>query len=586
MSDKKLQKLELTWIGKDKRPRLEPRVLVEDKEKSHHAATRRRDGKDIFDNMLIHGDNLLALKALEQQFTGKVKCIYIDPPYNTGNAFEYYDDGLEHSIWLGLMSERFRLLYVLLAPDGMFWIQLDDSEVHYCKVVLDEIFGRENFVAHITYERSGVAGLGQGGWLVNTTEHILAYKKGELPTKNNLSYEQLGLNIIKRYNKYVSSFGNRKLVRTFVAKSNGEEVKVYEHEGFAISSISLKDVKTNELEVRHQFAEHLDVLFRGNRVQKENEFQNDIIAELEKGKFYSVDYIPSRGKHEGEPTTLYYYNKELLSWLRDTTSLSDGGELVKSQKMTTLWKHGEIPKADIANEGGVYFPRGKKPEQLLRRILEMSTNPGDLVLDSFLGSGTTAAVAHKMGRRWIGVELGDHCYTHCKVRLDKVIDGEDPGGITKAVGWKGGGGYRFFELAPTLITKDKWGQEVINKDYNPTMLAEAVCKLEGYTYAPSETEYFIHGHSTEKSFIYVTTNFIRKAELDDISEQVGGKRSLLICCKGFDRGASCANVRLKKIPEAVLKKCEWGHDDYSLNVANLPMSQDVEYVQDDFFGEG
>lgn len=211
------------------------------------------------------------------------------------------------------------------------------------------------------------------------------------------------------------------------------------------------------------------------------------------------------------------------------------------------------------------------------------------MLDSFLGSGTTAAVAHKMGRRWIGVELGDHCYTHCKVRLDKVIDGTDAGGITKAVDWKGGGGYRFYELAPTLITKDQWGQEVINQKYNPAMLAEAVCKLEGYTYAPSNTEYFIHGHSTERSFIYVTTNFIRKVELDDISEQVGAKRSLLICCKGFEcdgGGRGATNVRLKKIPEAVLKKCEWGHDDYSLNVANLPMSQDVEYVQDDLFGEG
>jgi len=214
-----------------------------------------------------------------------------------------------------------------------------------------------------------------------------------------------------------------------------------------------------------------------------------------------------------------------------------------------------------------------KPERLIQRILTLATNPGDLVLDSFLGSGTTAAVAHKMGRRWIGVELGDHCYTHCKVRLDKVIDGEDPGGITKAVGWKGGGGYRFYELAPTLITKDKCGQEVINKDYNPAMLAEAVCKLEGFTYAPSESEYFIHGHSTERSFIYVTTNFMRKAEIEDIGEQVGEKRSLLICCKGFDNDVECGNVRLKKIPEAVLKKCEWGHDDYSLNVANLPMAQ-------------
>ena len=242
-----------------------------------------------------------------------------------------------------------------------------------------------------------------------------------------------------------------------------------------------------------------------------------------------------------------------------------------------------------------------KPERLIQRILTLATNPGDLVLDSFLGSGTTAAVAHKMGRSWIGVELGNHCYTHCKVRLDKVIDGEDPGGITKAVGWKGGGGYRFYELAPTLITKDQWGQEVINQKYNPAMLAEAVCKLEGYTYAPSDTEYFIHGHATERSFIYVTTNFIRKAELDDISEQVGAKRSLLICCKGFECGGALGdraipsghagrvtlpgNVRLKKIPEAVLKKCEWGHDDYSLNVANLPMAQG-QLEQGDLFGEG
>ena len=262
----------------------------------------------------------------------------------------------------------------------------------------------------------------------------------------------------------------------------------------------------------------------------------------------------------------------------------------KGMPIRTIWHHDEVgtnrtSKAEINALFGADTFDTPKPERLIEKVINATTAPGDLVLDSFLGSGTTAAVAHKMGRRWIGVELGDHCYTHCKVRLDKVIDGEDPGGITKAVGWKGGGGYRFFELAPTLITKDKWGQEVINKDYNPAMLAEAVCKLEGYTYAPSETEYFIHGHSTEKSFIYVTTNFIRKAELDDISEQVGGKRSLLICCKGFDRGASCANIRLKKIPEALLKKCEWGHDDYSLNVANLPMSQG-ELEQGDLFGEG
>ena len=213
-----------------------------------------------------------------------------------------------------------------------------------------------------------------------------------------------------------------------------------------------------------------------------------------------------------------------------------------------------------------------KPERLIKRILTIATNPGDLVLDSFLGSGTTAAVAHKMGRRWIGIELGDHCYTHCKVRLDKVIDGEQ-GGISKSVNWQGGGGYRFYELAPTLIKEDAFGQKVINKDYNAEMLAEAVCKLEGFVYAPSETEYFIHGHSTERDFIYVTTNYMTAEHLVALNDLVGGERSLLVCCKGFSKGdAKLPNLTVKKIPKAVLDKCEYGHDDYSLNVKNLPMA--------------
>lgn len=283
----------------------------------------------------------------------------------------------------------------------------------------------------------------------------------------------------------------------------------------------------------------------------------------------------------------FYFTKNGQGGIRRKTYLSDVGGVPP----TNLWEYRDVGHTDEAKKEILALFKGKapfdtpKPERLIKRVLEIATKEGDLVLDSFLGSGTTAAVAHKMGRRWIGVELGNHCYTNCQPRMKMVIDGEDQGGITKAVGWTGGGGYRFFELAPTLITKDKWGQEVINKDYNPEMLAEAVCKLEGYIYAPSDAEYFIHGHSTERSFIYVTTNYIRKAELDDISEQVGAKRALLICCKGFEKGAECDNVRLKKIPEAVLKKCEWGHDDYSLNVKNLPMAQG-ELEQGDLFGEG
>lgn len=568
-------KLELTWLGKDQSIHIEPRLLIENKELSNTSSDPNTE------NILIHGDNLLALKALEPMYAGQIKCIYIDPPFNTGQAFEHYDDNLEHSIWLNLMYERFKLLYRLLEANGMFWIHLDDVEVHYCKVVLDEIFSRHNFVSHITYERSAVAGLGQGGYLVNTTEHILLYKKGVLPDKVNLSYEELGFNIIKRYNRYVADFGERKLVREFTAKSNGEIVCVYEHTGVVIETISLRDVKNREAEIRSDFAAHIDTLFRGNRVQKENEFQNDIIDSLEKGKFYSVDYIPSRGKNKDEETTLYYSNCELLSWLKDTTTL-ENGMLTKSQKMTTLWKHGEIPKADIANEGGVYFPRSKKPEQLLRRIIEMSTEPGDFILDSFLGSGTTAAVAHKMGRRWIGVEMGDHAYTHCKARMDNVIASSDSLGITKSESWKGGGGYRFYELAPSLINEDPFGEYVINPDYDADMLAAAVALHEGFTYQPNADMFWKQSVGNEKSYLFVTTRHLNSTFLDSIRDSMEDDEYLIIACRSFESGLDKAydHITLKKLPQMLLSRCEFGKTDYNLNIVHPPVYEDEEDIDE------
>lgn len=596
MSEKK-QKLELTWIGKDKRPRLEPRVLVEDVEKSYHATTRRKDGKDIFDNMLIHGDNLLALKALEQQFAGKVKCIYIDPPYNTGTAFMHYDDGLEHSIWLGLMRERLELLYKLLANDGSLWISIDDREEAYLKVVCDEIFGRENFVANIAWQRT-YSKRGDSRGVPVEVEHILVYSKCEEWAPYKLARSEEMDSLYK--NPDDDPNGRWQNTSAFAPGGKSHQGMVYaiQHPFTGEMLYPTKDAhwrydQNTLLGIMNGWAPYelkeLDDADKRAAVcgmtvdSVRKEVKAIVLSESLEESRKSAQKIIERGQWPR-----FYFTSGGKGGIRRKTYLSSVGGVPASN----LWLHKDVGHTDEAKKEILALFKGKapfdtpKPERLIKRVLEVATKEGDLVLDSFLGSGTTAAVAHKMGRRWIGIELLDHCYTNCAPRMNMVIDGEDQGGITKAVGWKGGGGYRFFELAPTLITKDKWGQEVINKDYNPTMLAEAVCKLEGYTYAPSETEYFIHGHSTEKSFIYVTTNFIRKAELDDISEQVGGKRSLLICCKGFDRGASCANVRLKKIPEAVLKKCEWGHDDYSLNVANLPMSQDAEYVQDDLFGEG
>ena len=201
---------------------------------------------------------------------------------------------------------------------------------------------------------------------------------------------------------------------------------------------------------------------------------------------------------------------------------------------------------------------------------------GDLVLDSFAGSGTTGAVAHKMGRRWIMVELGEHCHTHIIPRLQKVIHGQDPGGVTKAVDWKGGGGFRYYRLAPSLLEKDKWGNWVISHDYNAAMLAEAVCKLEGFTYAPSDSVYWQHGHSTERDFIYVTTQSLTADQLSALGDEVGPERTLLVLCAAFRGKADrWPNLTVKKIPKQVLNRCEWGHDDYSLKVENLPEAPPV-----------
>lgn len=568
-------KLELTWIGKyDERKPLEPRILIENKEYSYGEPETGilPDGKPWNGNMLIHGDNLLALKALEQDFSGQIKCIYIDPPFNTGQAFEFYDDFQEHSIWLNLMYQRLQSLYKLLDNEyGIMWVHLDEEEVHYCKIILDEIFGRRNFVSHITYERSAVAGLGQGGYIVNTTEHILMYKKCNLPSKNIFCYSQLELKTMKRYNRYILSYGNKELIKEFTAKSNGQSVKLFKHSNYIINSISLKDFDKNETNIRNTYIDNINCIFRGNRVQKENSFQNDIISLMESNSLYSIEYIPSRGKNENKETTLYYYNKELLSFLSDTAKIVNNS-IVKSQKMTSLWTHGEIPKADIAHEGNVYFPRGKKPEQLLKRIIEMSTNPGDIVLDSFLGSGTTAAVAQKMGRRYIGIELGNHAYTHCVPRLKMVTDGTDQGGISKAQNWKGGSGFKFYELAPSLLKEDKFGNPVINKEYNADMLAAAMAKQEGYTYQPDAEVYWKQGHGSETDYIYTTTQFMTVEALAAIHETMTEGESLLICCTSFQKECKQAfpNISIKKIPQMLKDRCEFGKDDYSLNIIELP----------------
>ena len=267
---------------------------------------------------------------------------------------------------------------------------------------------------------------------------------------------------------------------------------------------------------------------------------------------------------------LYLIGGQRILFYSDKLKLIDG-KYVAGEPLTTIWD--DLLSNNLHKEGDVDFPKSKKPEALIKRVLELSTEKGDWVLDSFAGSGTTGAAAHKMGRRWVMVELGEHCHTHIMPRLQKVVDGTDSSGITSAVGWQGGGGFRYFRLAPSLLQLDAWGNWVISKQYNAAMLAEAVCKHEGFHYAPSAEVYWQHGHSTESDFIYVTTQSLGREQLAQLSDEVGPERTLLICCTAFRAQASeFANLTIKKIPKAVLHRCEFGKDDYSLQVASLPQA--------------
>ncbi|MEQ1737595.1 MAG: site-specific DNA-methyltransferase [Rhodoglobus sp.] len=516
------QKLELTWIGKEDRPKLEPRILIEEPERSYHAVHRVTE-HDIFDNRLIFGDNLLVLKALEQEFTGKVKCVFIDPPYNTGSAFEHYDDGLEHSLWLSLMRERLELLRRVLTPDGSIWITIDDNEAHYLKVLCDEVFGRASFVANVIWEKAD-SPRNSARQFSTDHDHLFVYSRNPDWTPKKLARTEEANAI-------------------YTNPDDDPRGPWLPGDPYANKPYS-RGTYTVEGPTGRTFAPPPGRFWR---VSEERLRELD-----EDGRIW---WGPNRG---ARPSIKRY--------------LTEVGDLVPR----TLWTKTAVGSNRTSkNEMRALFPGDTsfgtpKPERLIERVLQLATDSGDLVLDSFAGSGTTGAVAHKMGRRWLMVELGEHAHTHIIPRLKKVIDGQDPGGVTESSGWKGGGGFRYYRLAPSLLERDKWGNWVINKAYNAAMLAEALCKLEGFVYAPSEAVYWQHGHSTERDFIYVTTQHLRHEQLLQLSGDVGPERSLLVMCTAF-RGKAEAyqNLTIKKIPKTVLSRCEWGHDDYSLEVANL-----------------
>lgn len=523
------KRLELNWVGKEDRPRLEPRILLEDPSCNYHAA-ERVTLTDSFDNKLIFGDNLLALKAIEQEFTGKIKCVFIDPPYNTGSAFTHYDDGLEHSLWLSLMRDRLEIMKRLLSPDGSLWVTLDDNEVHYLKVFLDELFGRENFIANMIWEKR-LSRENRRSFSFNH-DHLLLY------AKQKDSFESvrnpLGLNqeVLSRYKNPDDD-----------PRGPWQSVSINAQAGHATPS---------------QF---YDLTLPSGRTIRPP-----------RGRCWL--YTHARLQIEIAANNIWFGSDgDSAPRVKKFLSDSEGRGLTPE----TIWPAAEVGTNDEAKKNLLSLLHtddvfeNPKPEGLIKRVLEIATNPGDLVLDSFAGSGTTGAVAHKMGRRWIMIELGEHIHSHIIPRIKKVVDGADPGGVTEATGWKGGGGFRYYKLAPSLLELDRFGNHVISAQYNAAMLAEAMCKLMGFRYEPSEELYWQQGRSTETDFLYTTTQTLSRQQLEALSEEVGPNRSLLVCCSAFrGKAGDFPNLTLRKIPMAVLARCEWGKDDYSLNVANLP----------------
>ncbi|MGO5160483.1 MULTISPECIES: site-specific DNA-methyltransferase [unclassified Bilifractor] len=496
-------KLELTWVGKyDEEKPVEPRILIEDKEKSY--------GDPASENMLIHGDNLIALQALQQDFAGKIKCIYIDPPYNTGYAFAQYDDGLEHSLWLSMMRSRLFLLQSLLSDEGSIWISIDGDEEAYLKVLCDEVFSRENYIATIVWQKRTSPDM--RAVISDGHEYILVYAKDH--------------DIFKK-------------VRNKLPLSE-EQAKNYSN-------------PDDDPRGPWTSADYTAQGFRPNQMYTITTPGGKQYAPPDGKCWKNVESVFNEQVADGR----IWFGSDGCGMPRRKTFLSEHEGVIP----WTWWTNKEVGHTQEAKKESIKLFGANdvfdtpKPERLLQRIIHIASNEGDLVLDSFLGSATTTAVAHKMGRRWIGIELENSAYTHCKPRMDKVIDGEQ-GGISKAVGWQGGGGYHFYELAPSLLVKnDKLPVYQINPTYTFDMLCEAICKIEGFKYKKQDV---FCGYSSEKRFIHVTTEFVNAEYIRFLSQHLDEGQSLLIYATKIQSDMILPdNIEVKKIPRDLLGKCNF-----------------------------
>ncbi len=532
MSNK--QKLELTWVGKNNPEydiaNIEPRILEERTDLSY--------GDKESENMIIHGDNLLALKALLPEYADKVKCVFIDPPYNTRSAFKHYDDSVEHSTWLSLMRPRLELLQILLDPDrGSLWITIDDNEAHYLKLLCDEVFGRTGFIANVIWR---------------STDN----------SNNNSKTFSLDHNSVLVYSRnpnWAPNFLNDPEKRTHFKNPDNDPRGPW-FDGNPLNNPAFRPnlqfdlIAPNGAVIKHPP--------NGWRWSKET-----IVEKIQTGEIrYSEDQ----------------------SRIIRRTYLKDMENLPPS----TLWTDPEVTgqNRQAKYELKTLFPDIKvtdlfgtpKPEKLLNFILDLSSEKGDLILDSFLGSGTTVAVAQKKERKYIGIEMGDHAYTYVQERMKKVVDGCDGLNLSDLLNWKGGGGFKFYELAPSFVTIDEFGNPVIDGYYNDTKLIRAMCKLTNYIFAPSTSEYWKQGKGQGANSIYVTTQMLSVAMVQQIASHLSPNETLLICPKKFEPGCKEVDTRItiKKIPQSILKACQFGKKEYLLPIKESAM-EEVDEEEDD-----
>lgn len=573
----KYKKLELCWPGKDIEVKPEPRVLIEDPEKSY--------GETDTENMLIHADNLLALKALEQKFTEKIKCIYIDPPYNTGSRIDAdgkevsYEDGLEHTEWLNMMKPRLNILYNLLHKEGTLAVQIDDNEFARLYLLLAEIFLSESNLKVVCIKMSEATGVKMAhvinkGRIPKLKEYIIIARKSGI---KNLFIEKIPKEKWdNEYKTYISNLTKEEInqlkdIRDNEERSANDIIKadgilskiIIEPVSIVQKKLGIKDEKSkNDFNFENAWRIIRTVSVTGSAKSIADKKRN-----INKNLYFSI--VTPKKK-------MYFITSNYDESMSDPRIKILFADDYLSVHPGDIWV--DIKTTGLDNEGGVVFKKGKKPEALLKRIIDMTSKKNDWVLDSFAGSGTTGAVAHKMKRKWIMVELGNHCLSHTYPRLKKVVNNEDQQGITEITQWKGGGGFRFYNLAPSLLNKDKYNQWIINPNYNSQLLAAAMARHEGFTYCPSESVVWKQGYATENHFIFTTTNTITPDVLEQILSELKPDESLRICCTAFIEGCNdiSPRIEIKKIPAVLLGKCEFGKEDYCTDnsIINMPADPD------------